>query len=104
MTIVLAVIDAREPTLRGVPSTAVTVLGIAPQVASREDLARLAVAVDDAGRRLDGVVVADPDQSDRTTGRRTLDERARQATLPLRITGVSQPMPLGERGWADEQR
>jgi len=104
LTVVLAVLDPGEPTLDAVPSTAVTVLAIAPRVGSREDLARLAVAVDDAGRRLDGVVVADPDPADRTTGRRTLDERARQAPLPLRVTGVGQPRPLGERGRADEQR
>jgi hypothetical protein len=98
LTIVLAVLKAGEPALDAVPSTAVTMLAIAPRVGSREDLARLAVAVDDAGRRVDGVVVVDPDPSDRTTGRRTLDERARQAPLPLRITGVSQPMPRREPG------
>jgi hypothetical protein len=65
---------------------------------TREDFARLAVALDDVGRRVDGVVIADPDPSDRTTGRRTLDERAMQAPLPLRITGVGQaPAPVSER-------
>ena len=74
-------------------------LSLAPGVSSREQLARLAVAVDDVGRRIDGVVVADPDPADRTTGRRTLDERARQAPLPLRVTGISQsPMAASERG------
>jgi capsular polysaccharide biosynthesis protein len=90
LTIVFAVADRREPTLREVPATAVTVLAISPGVGTREELARLAVAVDDAGRRIDGVVVADPEPSDRTTGRRTLDERALQAPLPVRLTGPSQ--------------
>jgi capsular polysaccharide biosynthesis protein len=89
LTIVLAVADREEPTLQEVPATAVTVLAISPGVGTREDLARLAVAVDDAGRRIDGIVVADPDPSDRTTGRRTLDERALQAPLPVRMTGPS---------------
>jgi capsular polysaccharide biosynthesis protein len=90
LTIVLAVADRREPTLRQVPATAVTMLAISPGVGTREELARLAVAVDDAGGRIDGVVIADPDPDDRTTGRRTLDERALQAPLPVRLTGPSQ--------------
>jgi capsular polysaccharide biosynthesis protein len=89
LTIVLVVADSQEPSLDGVPATEVTVLALAPGVSTREQLARLAVAVDDSGRRIDGIVVADPDPSDRTTGRRTLDERSRQAPLPLRVTGIS---------------
>jgi capsular polysaccharide biosynthesis protein len=89
LTIVVTVADSREPTLIGVPATEATILAISPGVATRAELARLAVAVDDAGRRIDGVVVSDPDPSDRTTGRRTLDERAMQAPLPVRMTGPS---------------
>jgi hypothetical protein len=101
LTIVFAVADRREPTLREVPGTAATVLAISPGVGTREDLARLAIAVDDAGSRIDGVVVADPDPSDRTTGRRTLDERALQPPLPVRVTGSSQvPMPASGPGKA----
>ena len=48
----------------------------------------MAVAVDDAGRHIDGVVVADPDPTDRTSGRRTLDERSRRVALPKRLTGI----------------
>ena len=99
LTIVLVVADPQEPSLDGVPSTEVTVLALAPGVSTREQLARLAVAVDDAGRRIDGIVVADPDPSDRTTGRRTLDERSRQAPLPLRVTGISSSsVAASERG------
>jgi capsular polysaccharide biosynthesis protein len=99
LSIVFAVADRREPTLRQVPATAVTMLAISPGVGTREELARLAVAVDDAGGRIDGVVIADPDPSDRTTGRRTLDERALQAPLPVRLTGPSQVSmsPSGRR-------
>ena len=101
LTIVLAVVDRKEPTLREASSTAVTVLAISPGVGTREELARLAVAVDDAGSRIDGIVVVDPDPSDRTTGRRTLDERALQAPLPMRMTGPSRvSMPAGGRGRA----
>jgi capsular polysaccharide biosynthesis protein len=90
LTIVFTVADRKEPSLLDVPPTAATMLAISPGVGTREELARLAVAVDDAGRRIDGVVVADPDPSDRTTGRHTLDERAMQTPLPVRMTGPSQ--------------
>ena len=99
LTVVLVVADPKEPSLDGVPTTEVTVLALAPGVSTREQLARLAVAVDDTGRRIDGIVVADPDPSDRTTGRRTLDERSRQAPLPLRVTGIgSSSVAANERG------
>jgi hypothetical protein len=90
LTIVFAIADRKEPSLLDVPPTAATMLAISPGVGTREELARLAVAVDDAGRRIDGVVVADPDPADRTTGRHTLDERAMQTPLPVRMTGPSQ--------------
>jgi hypothetical protein len=90
LTIVFTVADRKEPSLLDVPPTAATMLAISPGVGTHEELARLAVAVDDAGRRIDGVVVADPDPSDRTTGRHTLDERAMQTPLPVRMTGPSQ--------------
>jgi len=90
LTIVFAIADRKEPSLLDVPPTAATMLAISPGIGTREELARLAVAVDDAGRRIDGVVVADPDPADRTTGRHTLDERAMQTPLPVRMTGPSQ--------------
>ena len=90
LTIVFAIADRKEPSLLDVPPTAATMLAISPGVGTREELARLAVAVDDAGRRIDGVVVSDPDPADRTTGRHTLDERAMQTPLPVRMTGPSQ--------------
>jgi hypothetical protein len=90
LTIVFTIADRKEPSLLDVPPTAATMLAISPGVGTREELARLAVAVDDAGRRIDGVVVSDPDPADRTTGRHTLDERAMQTPLPVRMTGPSQ--------------
>jgi hypothetical protein len=99
ITVVLAVADRREPTLSGLPDTEVTVLAISPGLGNREELARLAVAVDDAGRRIDGIIIADPDPADATTGRRTLDERTLETPLPVRTTGVSQlPLSGGDLG------
>jgi capsular polysaccharide biosynthesis protein len=88
LTITLVVVDRRRPDLGDAPTTAATILAVAAGTATEQELARAAVAVDDAGRRIDGVVVADPDRTDRTSGRQTLDERSRRVTLPKRLTGL----------------
>ncbi|HEY6793322.1 MAG TPA: hypothetical protein VI248_01425, partial [Kineosporiaceae bacterium] len=89
LTVVVAVVDPARPQLVGVPVTPVTVLAVAPGVATRVQLARLALGVEDGDRHLDAVIVADPDPSDTTTGRQTLVRRVRQAPLPVRLTGPS---------------
>jgi hypothetical protein len=61
---------------------------VAAATATEQELARVAVAVDDAGRRIDGIVVADPDRTDWTSGRHTMDERSRRIALPMRLTGI----------------
>ena len=88
LTITLVVVDRRQPDLGDAPTTASTLLSVASATATEQELARVVVAVDDAGRRIDGVVVADPDPTDRTSGRHTMDERARQVALPVRLTGI----------------
>ena len=90
MTVVLAVLDTQEPhLLPWAESSEATVLAVASGAATAEDLARAAVTADDAGSRIDGVVVADPDNLDRTTGRLLQRERALQVPLPIRTTGVA---------------
>jgi capsular polysaccharide biosynthesis protein len=88
LTITLVVVDRSRPDLGDAPTTAATILAVAAATATEQELARVAVAVDDTGRRIDGVVVADPDRTDRTSGRQTLDERSRRAVLPKRLTGI----------------
>jgi phosphoribosylformylglycinamidine (FGAM) synthase PurS component len=89
LTIFLVVVERMQPYLGDTPATAATLLSVAAATATQQDLARVAVAVDDAGRRIDGIVVADPDQTDRTSGRHTMPERSRQLALPTRLTGVA---------------
>ena len=88
LTITLVVVDRRQPDLGDAPTTAATMLAVAAATATEQELARVAVAVDDAGRRIDGIVVADPDRMDWTSGRHTLDERSRRVALPVRLTGI----------------
>jgi hypothetical protein len=89
LTIMLVVVNRRQPDLRDVPNSAATILSVAAGTASEQELARVAIAVDDAGRRIDGIVVADPDRTDRTSGRHTLDERSRRPAIPVRLTGMA---------------
>lgn len=89
LTVVLAVLDRHEPGLKVTP-TPVTVLAVSPGSATAEELARVAVTADDAGRRIAGILVADPDSSDRTTGRLLQHERNQQVPLPIRFTGMSE--------------
>ena len=89
LTITLVVVDRTEPSLSDAPASAATILSVAAATATEQELARTAVAVDDAGRRIDGIVVADPDQTDRTSGLHTMDERSRRLALPTRLTGIA---------------
>jgi capsular polysaccharide biosynthesis protein len=93
LTIVLTVLDRGEPKLGDLLSTSATVLALSPGTATPEDLARAAVTIDDAGTQIAGIVVADPDDLDRTTGRLLQHERSQQAPLPTRLTGLSTSKP-----------
>lgn len=89
LTITSVVLERSHPEFGDAPTHAATLLSVAAGTATEEELAQVAVAVDDAGRRIDGIVVADPDQTDRTSGRHTMDERTLQLPLPTRLTGVT---------------
>jgi len=92
-TVVLAVVDRVQPELAQLPRTEVTLLAVSAGAATAEDLARAAVVADESGRLLRGVIVADPDDLDRTTGRLLQHERAQQVSLPSRLTGTRPPQP-----------
>ena len=89
LTIILVVLDRKQPDLADVPATEATILAVAAGSATEQELARVALAVDDTGRGIDGIVVADPDQTDSTSGRHTMEERSSRPALPVRLTGVA---------------
>ncbi len=88
LTVVMAVVDRQDPQLAGLPDSSVTVLAVSSGTATAEELALTAVRADDAGHRIGGIVVADPDNLDRTTGRLLQHERSQQVPLPTRLTGM----------------
>ena len=86
VTVTLAVLDRKHP---AAPTGMGTVLlVVSAGSATADDLARAALAADDAGSRIDGILLADPDELDHTTGRLEPHERI-AVTGPTRITGVS---------------
>ena len=69
LTVVVAVADSRSPRLAATMPATTTVLAVSAGVATAEQLARVAVSITNAGVDIAGIVVADPDPADRTTGR-----------------------------------
>ncbi len=69
LTVVVAVADSRTPRLAAALPGSTTVLGVSAGVATAEQLARAAVSITNAGVDIAGILVADPDPADRTTGR-----------------------------------
>lgn len=68
--------------------TATTVLGVSAGAATAEQLARAATAAAGDAREVVGILVADPDPDDHTTGRiPTLAPPARRP-LPTRVTDM----------------
>jgi capsular polysaccharide biosynthesis protein len=88
LTVELVVVDRKNPQFISLDSNAVTLLAVASSSATAEDLARTAVAAYEAGGRISGVIVADPDSLDRSTGRLLLQQRSEQMALPQRMTGL----------------
>ncbi|HEX6931513.1 MAG TPA: hypothetical protein VF162_05185 [Streptosporangiaceae bacterium] len=69
LTVAVAVVDAKSPELPAMMRTNATVLAVTSGAVSAEQLARVAVSVTGDGRDIAGILVADPDSTDRTTGR-----------------------------------
>jgi hypothetical protein len=96
LTVRLVVVDQGHPQFVDRPQNGVTLLAISSGAATPDDLARAAVAAYECGCPITGVIVADPDPLDHTTGRLLLRERAEQGPLPTRITGVAPTSPSSD--------
>lgn len=80
LTVVAVVVDSDVPLVPGILRAATTVLGVSAGAVTAEQLARTVAAVTDAGGGIAGIVVADPDPGDRTSGRGpTLAGQARRS-------------------------
>jgi capsular polysaccharide biosynthesis protein len=93
LIVVVAVVSGEAPQVADTMRTTATVLGVSAGVATAEQLARVAVSAATDGRDISGILVADPDSADHTTGRLPELARPAQNRRPTRITGV----PMGTR-------
>jgi capsular polysaccharide biosynthesis protein len=88
LVIVVAVMDSRAPKMPDTMRTNATVVGVSAGAATAEQLALAAVAAGADGREITGILVADPDPSDQTTGRIPHLARPARRGLPNRLRGV----------------
>lgn len=91
-TVVVMVIDVRDPRVPRTTRTSATVLGVSAGGATAEELARAATAAAADDRDIYGILVANPDPGDQTTGR-----------IP-RLTPVQRALPTRVNGLATESR
>lgn len=89
LTVVVAVVDGRDPHLPQTLRTTGTVLGVSAGAATSDQLARTAVSAVADGREIVGVLVADPSPDDRTTGRVPQLSPPPQRRLPSRLKGIT---------------
>ena len=89
LTIVVSVVDGKAPRLAGTMRTTAAVLGVTAGKATAEQLARVAVAAATDGREIAGILVADPDPTDLTTGRMPQPGRQNRRRPPTRLTGMT---------------
>jgi hypothetical protein len=88
LTVIVTSVDDGSPVvtpaLRGQP----TVLAVSPRVATPEQVARMAASATDAGGNVVGIMVANPEQDDMTTGFAPVLGRQPRA-LPTRMNGTT---------------
>jgi capsular polysaccharide biosynthesis protein len=88
VVIVVAVVDSRAPEMPDTMRTGATVIGVSAGAATAEQLARAVVVAAAAGWETTGILVADPLDSDNTTGRIPRLVRPAQPKTPNRLRGV----------------
>jgi capsular polysaccharide biosynthesis protein len=90
--VVVVVVDGQDPQIPDTARTRATVLGVSAGGATAEQLARAAMAASVDGREIYGILVANPDPDDQTSGR-----------IP-RLTSPGRPLPTRVNGLPTEIR
>jgi capsular polysaccharide biosynthesis protein len=86
-TVVVAAVDSRGPRIADMTRTPTTLLGVSAGAVTGEQLARVAVSAAADGREVAGILVADPETGDRTTGRVPQLARPARHRPPTRVDG-----------------
>lgn len=88
LTVLVTVVDGQNPQVADTTRTTATVLGVSAGAATAEQVARAAASAAAAGRNITGILVADPDPDDHTTGRLPQLARPTHRIGPTRMTGT----------------
>lgn len=86
LTVVVGVVDGRAPNVTDTMRTSSTVIGVSAGAATDAQLVGVAVNAATNGRQVDGILIADPDPDDHTTGRVPRLSRSAHRRTPTRIT------------------
>jgi capsular polysaccharide biosynthesis protein len=89
LTVAVVVLDDRAPHVEDVREATATVVAVSAGALTAEQLARIAAAAGAGGHHIDGILVADPDSSDPTTGRIPQLVRSGRRDKPTRLTGTT---------------
>jgi capsular polysaccharide biosynthesis protein len=89
LTVIVSVVDGRAPQMPDTMHTTATLLGVSSGVVTAEQLARVAVSADANDREITGILVADPEPTDHTTGRVPQLSRPAHRRLPTRLKGAT---------------
>jgi hypothetical protein len=84
----VVVVDGRAPEMPDTVRTTATVLAVSAGAATGEQLARAATVAAGDGRDVVGILVANPDPADQTTGRIPRLGRATKDRAPTRVRGI----------------
>jgi hypothetical protein len=88
LVIVVVVVDSRAPKMPETMRTKATVMGVSAGAATAEQLAGAAVVAASDGREITGILVADPDPEDQTTGRIPHLNRPARHVRPSRLRSI----------------
>lgn len=87
LTIMVAVVDGQTPRVADTTQGSVGVLGVSAGAATAGQLARVAASAAADGLEISGILVADPDPGDSTTGLAPDVSRPSRRNKPTRLTG-----------------
>ena len=85
--VVVAVVDSETPRVPDTARPATTILGVSAGVATAEQLARVAVSAAADGREIVGILVADPEPTDKTNGQIPQLAQPIRRRQPTRLSG-----------------
>jgi len=89
LTVFVAVVDGRTPLMPDTMPASTMLLGISAGAATAEQIARVAVKAAADGRGIAGILVADPEPADHTSGLVPQLARPRRHRLPTRLSGTT---------------